>query len=175
MDILPQEIWWTIFSYYSIEELIKLYQRKDSEINNLLDNSHFWYQYQKCTPYNDRIERSIKTFTQWIVEFHRVKTTMDTLDVNIEEFILSFDVYQIKSFKMLSSINNKNMNDVIQNILIYPNIDVSLEFGVFDGVFMMYLYYDEKRFLITNDYDLIGEIIFDLVYNYSLPKRKYYQ
>lgn len=70
MNTLPQELWWQIFSYYNIQDIIKLYIHKDPEINAILTSNYFWY--SKFNSHKFPIITRDLSFVQWCNEFIRV-------------------------------------------------------------------------------------------------------
>lgn len=164
MDILPQEIYWHIFSYYSISDLIKLYVHKDPEINAILSSDYFWYHYFNSR--NRPIFNHQKLFIEWVSEFEHVGNSVAFAKSEIRAD-LEYSIQYIKPVSILLDFKNPQLDEIIYNSYVENHeYNTSLLIVHIDNKVIMSAYNSEEYpgVIISEDYKTIFNTLVKLRY-----------
>lgn len=172
MNTLPHEIWWQIFNYYEIVELIELYQHKDSEINEVLSNSYFWFFRFKTFGY--RILKPGNSFISWVLAFRQIEYCtryLDQLSSPYANNSIFFNINEITSLDLLLPLNDGDLNNDVLEILSMPFLDIpiSIYFHSYENIISLYLLKNEQSILITDNQELVINTLFNLILKNAYP------
>ena len=78
---LPDELKYTIFSFFDSKEIVRLYSRKYSDINSIFDSDKFWI--LKFNQESLPILYNNSSYSGWLDEYKRLKYSKE---VTIESF-----------------------------------------------------------------------------------------